>query len=171
MSEADIAKGLGQFVNAAKGDIITFDFNSTNHTVTQSSFQDPCKPLAGGFNTGFNQVNTLNRTNGITRNYVVQSTDPTWFYCAQPKGTHCQKGMVFGVNPGNKFPEFFSRATNTASTGLPLSTGGSVSATASGSNIIIGGGSKSTGSVAKPTATGSFKFPTLKARRAEAFAA
>jgi len=30
--------------------------------------------------------------------YTVQDTNPVWFYCQQTG--HCQKGMVFAINPG-----------------------------------------------------------------------
>ena len=38
--------------NAAIGDTVIFVFNPKNHSVTQSSFAEPCTPLAGGFNSG-----------------------------------------------------------------------------------------------------------------------
>ncbi|TVY25617.1 putative GPI-anchored cupredoxin [Lachnellula hyalina] len=107
---------------ASIGDIIRFDFNSTNHTVTQSTLQKPCEPLKDGFDTGFTHFNNQSRTGVLpTVDFVVSVSTPLWFYCAQPKGTHCQKGMVLGINPGTKFPEFLSAAT--ASTGFSKSTG------------------------------------------------
>jgi plastocyanin len=113
-------------LNAAIGDIIRFDFNSTNHTVTQSSFNAPCSPLAGGFNTNFNQVNKLNHTGVIFVDFEVTVDTPLWFYCAQTvKVSHCNKGMVLGVNPAGKFPAFLSMATATGTGMIPLSTGGS----------------------------------------------
>jgi hypothetical protein len=46
-------------IAAAVGDTVTFVFNPKNHTVTQSSFDAPCQPLADtthgqeiGFNSG-----------------------------------------------------------------------------------------------------------------------
>ncbi|TVY12494.1 putative GPI-anchored cupredoxin [Lachnellula arida] len=114
---------------ACIGDIIRFDFNSTNHTVTQSTLQMPCKPLKDGFDTGFTHFNDKNRTGVLPPvDFTVTVSTPLWFYCAQPKRTHCQKGMVLGINPGNKFPEFLGAATAsttaTASTGFPKSSGG-----------------------------------------------
>lgn len=41
-------------IKAAVGDMVVFTFMSQNHTVTQSSFDKPCDPLAGGMNSGFN---------------------------------------------------------------------------------------------------------------------
>jgi hypothetical protein len=125
------------------GDIIRFDFNSTNHTVTQSSFLEPCKPLAGGFNTGFNQFNPTGKTGIIFRDFKVEVSTPLWFYCAQ-KG-HCQKGMVLGVNPGTKFPAFLSMAEATATS----STVAAATATA--------------------TPTAAKKGPMVKARRGAAW--
>jgi hypothetical protein len=37
---------------AQPGDTVTFEFHQKNHTATQSTFSDPCKPMAGGFNSG-----------------------------------------------------------------------------------------------------------------------
>jgi hypothetical protein len=150
------------------GDIIRFDFNSTNHTVTQSSLLEPCKPLAGGFNTGFNQFNNQSKTGLIFRDYKVEVSTPLWFYCAQ--GAHCKKGMVLGVNPGTKFPEFLSRApaNATSSTVAPTGTGG-ISITgvpAPTGGIYITG-------VPAPSATpyGTYNRPAVKGRRGAAFAA
>lgn len=38
--------------NAKIGDNLIFNFFPKNHTVTQSSFDDPCSPLQYGFNSG-----------------------------------------------------------------------------------------------------------------------
>ena len=44
------------------GDMIQFNFMSQNHTVTQSSFAEPCVALAGGIDSMFmpNPNNTVN---------------------------------------------------------------------------------------------------------------
>jgi plastocyanin len=148
-------------VIAAIGDIIRFDFNATNHTVTQSSFLEPCKPLTGGFNTGFNQFNKEGKTGIIFRDYKVEVSTPLWFFCAQ--GVHCKKGMVLGVNPGTKFPDFLSRATATAtSSTVALTSVPSSSAVASGVAHPTGG--------AYVPATGTYNRPAIKARRGASFA-
>jgi len=111
-------------IYAAIGDIIHFDFNSTNHTVTESTLKEPCSPKEGGFNTGFNQFNPTNHTGVIFRDFKVEVSTPLWFYCAQTvKVSHCHNGMVLGVNPAGKFPEFISRATATATGGTTIGTG------------------------------------------------
>ncbi|KAG8899984.1 hypothetical protein FRC00_000335 [Tulasnella sp. 408] len=43
-------------VYAQPGDYVRFHFQFKNHTVTQSSFDDPCTPLHGGFTSGFKPV-------------------------------------------------------------------------------------------------------------------
>ena len=157
-------------VIAQIGDIIRFDFNSTNHTVTQSSFLEPCKPLADGFDTGFNQVNKQNHTGIIFRDFKVEVSTPLWFYCAQ--GAHCKKGMVLGVNPGTKFPEFLSRATATATAVAPTGTGGVVVT----SVPLSSGGASPTGNFhvgvpASAQPSGAYKYPVIRNRRGAAFAA
>lgn len=97
-------------IQADQGDIVEFSFfpkvsspthltNSTNqpqnHTVTQSSFADPCHPLStGGFFSSF--VPTAAGTAGSTFSITVNTTKPIWFYCGQ--GIHCQSGMVGAIN-------------------------------------------------------------------------
>jgi len=71
--------------------------NLQNHSVVQSSFQDPCHPLStGGFSSGF--VPTEVTPSGAIFDIVVNDTKPIWFYCAQTKKTHCQAGMVGSIN-------------------------------------------------------------------------
>ncbi|KAG9246937.1 Cupredoxin [Calycina marina] len=82
---------------APVGTKITFDFYPKNHTVTQSSFADPCHPLAaGGFFSDFNP--TKAGTEGNTFTITVEDTKPIWFYCSQTTGSHCQAGMVGAIN-------------------------------------------------------------------------
>jgi plastocyanin len=38
--------------NAVTGDVIVFQFQTSGHTATQSSFDAPCSPLASGFDSG-----------------------------------------------------------------------------------------------------------------------
>lgn len=41
--------------------------------------------------------------------FTVVDSNPIWVYCRQ--GNHCQQGMVFAINPGNKFAAFQAAAT------------------------------------------------------------
>ncbi|EIW60808.1 uncharacterized protein TRAVEDRAFT_165881 [Trametes versicolor FP-101664 SS1] len=96
-----------EFVNADPGDQIIFIFQQKNHTVTQSSLNAPCAPLQDGFDSGFVPV-----ADGVTdfplAQFEVKDTNPVWVYCRQTG--HCQQGMVFAVNPGDKFATFQSNA-------------------------------------------------------------
>ncbi|KAL2036500.1 hypothetical protein N7G274_010766 [Stereocaulon virgatum] len=42
-----------QVVTANIGDTLTFSYFPKNHSIVQSSFADPCHPLANGFSSGF----------------------------------------------------------------------------------------------------------------------
>ena len=86
-------------LQAAVGDTVIFTFRSQNHTVTQSAFETPCDPLAGGMDSGFQQNpnNTVNPPPQVAMQVTVGT--PLWFYCRQ--NNHCGKGMVFSINPTN----------------------------------------------------------------------
>lgn len=112
-------------ITAAVGTAIEFDFFPKNHTVTQSSFADPCHPLNtngvfNGFFSGF--VPTASSPSGSTFTIIVNDTTPIWFYCAQTTGNHCQSGMVGSINApttGNKTLAAFealAKVANTSST-------------------------------------------------------
>jgi plastocyanin len=54
--ETGMAPALSYFpeaITAAQGDIVKFVFMQKNHTVTQSTFEDPCKKMEGGMDSGF----------------------------------------------------------------------------------------------------------------------
>ncbi|KAH6897434.1 hypothetical protein B0T10DRAFT_186235 [Thelonectria olida] len=79
------------------GDTVIFEFLSQNHTVTQSSFDLPCDPLAGGMDSSFmaNPNNTVSPPPQIAMQVMVDT--PLWFYCRQ--ANHCGMGMTFSINP------------------------------------------------------------------------
>lgn len=99
-----------EFVIASVGDVIRFNFFAANHTVTQSSFDSPCMGIPDGFKTGV-QMNSENVGGLILKDFTVNDSKPLWFYCGVT--THCQQGMVFAINPLDKFPEFKTKATMT----------------------------------------------------------
>ncbi|KAH9955623.1 hypothetical protein BC827DRAFT_1236135 [Russula dissimulans] len=108
-------------VVAQVGDTVVFTFQQKNHTVSQSSFAQPCSPLPGGFDSGFNAV-ADNATTFPTAQFQVLDLNPVWVYCRQTG--HCQKGMVFAINPGDQFAAFLAAATGnaTTSTSAPAAT-------------------------------------------------
>jgi len=84
------------------GEMVQFQFAAGNHTVTQSTFDQPCQPIAmhsniTGFHSGFVPAAASAAQNQMSIFTVnVTSTNPIWIYCAQ--GRHCENGMVMVIN-------------------------------------------------------------------------
>ncbi|KIM20486.1 hypothetical protein M408DRAFT_30327 [Serendipita vermifera MAFF 305830] len=107
-------------VTAQVDDTIEFIFMGKNHTVTQSSFAEPCTrqldtrfDLAGA-DSGFMPV-AANATEIPTWTIKVNDASaPQWFFCNQAQ--HCNAGMVFAINApttGEKtFEAFLAKAAN-----------------------------------------------------------
>ena len=75
-----------------------------------------------------------------TAQFTVKDTNPVWFYCRQTG--HCQKGMVFAINPGEsgELVEFQDNAMKTPLTPPPPpSTSTSWSSSPQIHRIIVGG--------------------------------
>jgi len=141
-----------------------------NHTATQSTFANPCSPAAGGFDSGlyvsfpflsltlslipsFSIPVSDNNTSGPFQQaqFQVKDTNPVWVYCRQTG--HCQKGMVFAINPGDKFAAFQAAAmgnttANSSSTTSPAASSAAPTTTASSTapsstsqdhRVIVGG--------------------------------
>jgi len=89
-------------VTAAVGDTIAFQFQGKNHSVTQSTFANPCQiqtTPAQGIDSGFQPVDNTSATLPQWSFTVNNASTPLWFFCAQTNpAVHCQKGMVFSVN-------------------------------------------------------------------------
>ena len=99
-------------VNAKVGDVVEFDFLAKSHSLTQSEFLTPCT-YNGRFDTGLNQPNPMNISGLHVVPLTVSTEKPQWFYCKQQgPPNHCGKGMVFGLNPGNKMDQFIQNAIN-----------------------------------------------------------
>ncbi|KAI9818588.1 MAG: hypothetical protein M1832_004361 [Thelocarpon impressellum] len=103
-----------------KGSKVHFDFRARNHTLTESSFADPCKKLAGTpIDTNFQNVNIADVPGQNATDIVLDTEEnkPRWFYCKQGNGTpngHCGLGMVFAINTDEaKFNEFLGKAKAT----------------------------------------------------------
>ncbi|CAD6445298.1 8febf273-d1a5-4da0-98ce-867748ad0fa8 [Sclerotinia trifoliorum] len=93
-------------VSAAVGDVVVFNFEAKNHSLTQSGFATPCEKLAEGMDTGFvpNVDNAINPPPSMAMQ--VMTDTPQWFYCRQ--AGHCGLGMVFSINPtANKSQAMF----------------------------------------------------------------
>jgi len=129
-------------------DTVTFVFMPPfNHSVSQSTFSDPCTLANGGFNSGL-QLPGNEFTITITN-----ASAPIWVYCEQTAPLkHCGMGMVFAINPpstGNTFSNFQSAASalgsnEGAQTGSPALSG--IDAFASATPSPIPGSTGSSGS-------------------------
>lgn len=90
-------------IKANPGEMVQFQFVAGNHTVTQSTFDQPCTPISTimsnvtGFHSGY-QPAAASQQSGMIPTYTVMINDskPIWLYCAQ--GKHCQSGMVMVIN-------------------------------------------------------------------------
>jgi hypothetical protein len=161
--------GIFQFIppqipKAANGSVITFEFTGApgNHSITQSSFANPCTAMAGGFDSGWVLIPEAGLGPAPTFNLTItDDTKPIWFYCKQLlPAPHCIAGMVGAINApttGNTFAGFQKNAQSF--TGTPdQSQGPLVGVGASASAGIVGIPS---GATAFPiTATGAGGSPS-----------
>lgn len=95
---------IPNFVTAAVGDTIQFQFSMGAHTVTQSAEMAPCVPIAQqSLAQGAVPVHSghlpfaAGQTTVPTFDMKVTSKDPMFIYCAT--GPHCQLGQVMVINP------------------------------------------------------------------------
>ncbi|KAK0198456.1 hypothetical protein F5146DRAFT_1019692 [Armillaria mellea] len=130
-------------ISAQPGDQVVFHFNPKNHTVTQSSFADPCGPKEGGLDSGFMPVAANSTDSPPIWTMTVNDTQPIWVYCKQAAKTpasHCGQGMVFAVNCGlDGSPNSFTNFKNSA-----LAVGANLSAAASAATASSEGAASTT---------------------------
>lgn len=161
-------------VTAAVGDMVQFQFAPANHTVTQSTFDQPCQPISLNSNTtgifsGFMPV-SASATTTPTYTILVNSTTPMWLYCSQ--GKHCQSGMtmVINVNPTANstrtlanFQALAAKATANLAPGSAATNGTSSTASTSSTNTSSSSSSSTSSSTtASTTASGalsSYRVP------------
>ncbi|KAJ7806038.1 hypothetical protein B0H14DRAFT_3153069 [Mycena olivaceomarginata] len=129
-------------ITANVGDVVSFAFLTKNHSVTQSSFASPCKPLAGGVDSGFQSV-SANATNIPEFSIAINNTSkPLFFFSAQTVPTNeCQRGMVFSINQApnsaKSFAAFQAAAVASATATGAASATPSAAAKSSGSEIVV----------------------------------
>lgn len=90
-------------IRAQVGEAVQFQFFGGNHTVTQSTFDQPCQPInvnnrnVTGVHSGFVPA-AASMSMGMVATYTItiNNTNPLWLYCAQ--GRHCPNGMVMVIN-------------------------------------------------------------------------
>jgi len=114
----------------ANGDDVQFMFMAKNHTVTQSTFADPCKAMPGGVNSGF--MLAPNQTDNMPMWTITinDASAPLWFYCRQKTPVnHCAMGMVFSINPtAEKSQDAFVAAAKASNSTAPAAGAASGSA-------------------------------------------
>ncbi|KIW70065.1 hypothetical protein PV04_02375 [Phialophora macrospora] len=96
-------------VTAPVGSIVQFQYHPKNHTITESSFAEPCKPIAAnltsptrpGLRSGFVPVTGMEPFTPVF-NVLINDTKPIWIFCGQTN--HCQKGMAMVINQNDSSP-------------------------------------------------------------------
>jgi plastocyanin len=132
-------------LQAEAGHVVQFQFWPKNHSVVQSTFDQPCVPInnvnssIAGFFSGFMPIQA-DATTRPTYTIVVNDTKPIWYYCSQ--GEHCQAGMVGVINPPaqNKsrtiesFTALAAEAPDNVSPSLEQTSGGTDGTTPAGTS-------------------------------------
>ncbi|KAL6871747.1 hypothetical protein HDV57DRAFT_520455 [Trichoderma longibrachiatum] len=108
-------------VVAQPGDTVEIHFLAANHSIAQSDFAHPCTPLADGTGlfAGFNFATSEGQNPNVYQFTVIDSS-PLWFYCPQPKGAHCTKGMLLAVNQNFDSQNTLSKQREIAATVEPV---------------------------------------------------
>ncbi|KAG5774600.1 hypothetical protein H9Q72_000088 [Fusarium xylarioides] len=124
-------------ITAEPGTMVQFQFWAGNHTVTQSTFDDPCVPIGNvmsnvtGIYSGYQPVEA-SMSKGMIPTYTIMVKDkkPMWLFCSKAK--HCQGGMSMVINENtsanatrslNNYKSLCSSAT--VSEVVPVQGGGS----------------------------------------------
>ncbi|KAG6910293.1 hypothetical protein DXG01_011690 [Tephrocybe rancida] len=158
-------------LTAQAGDNVIFEFRAKNHSVTQSTFANPCTYMttpAPGVDSGFQAVKATAAPFPQWSITIQNASAPLWFFCAQtvpanPALSHCNSGMVFAINPtAEKSFESYQAAAKVATAGAapPAPAGGASSSIPAGGTFSTpAGGAFSSASVdpaaAAATASGS----------------
>ncbi|KAK7441834.1 hypothetical protein VKT23_016495 [Stygiomarasmius scandens] len=106
-------------ITAAENDVVQFVFSGNKHGVVQSSFDNPCVPLSGGFSSGIQgrgENPGADTPSPLWNLTITNVTGPIWFYCqASRPSSHCAQGMVGAINPASQamFQQFKQAAQAT----------------------------------------------------------
>ncbi|KDQ20387.1 hypothetical protein BOTBODRAFT_141985 [Botryobasidium botryosum FD-172 SS1] len=152
--------GLGfdpSSIRPVAGDTIVFEFHAGTHSVIQSTFDKPCTPLSGGFQSGDVTVpdgTSVDATGLPTKTFNVIDASSLWFYDGAPG--QCVLGGVLSVNPsvtGTQTAGAFvanakasgggsgTTPTTTTTTTPPSGSGSSPSGTGTGTGASASGAS------------------------------
>jgi len=80
---------------------VRFSFVGPAHSVTQTSFDNPCFLLPGGFSSGIHGVQNVSvAAPPFWDLRITNVSEPIWFYCPiTAPDLHCASGMVGVINP------------------------------------------------------------------------
>merc|ERR1719262_2023784 len=125
--------------------MVQFQFAPNNHTVTQSTFDAPCQPIAANSNvtgiySGFMPVSASSTTTP-TYTVMVKNTTPMWLYCSQ--GKHCQNGMTMVINENTAANSALAAKSTVNLPGTAVSGGSSNTPTSTGTETGSGTGTTS----------------------------
>jgi plastocyanin len=146
-------------IKADVGDFINFEFRGGNHTVTQSSFANPCAQQfntvtqQNGFTSPFMPFNAASGQIGVFTLEVTQTASPIWFFCARKP--HCKGGMYGAINApttaGRTFADFAAAvpASNEPGFGVTVP----FTPAAAGTTPSTSTGGSSTGNAVAPSGT------------------
>ncbi|KAF8063965.1 hypothetical protein FPV67DRAFT_195606 [Lyophyllum atratum] len=100
-------------LSAGINDTVNFIFFGPAHSVVQASFDNPCFPLPGGFNSGPVKRPNDSSPPPIWSLRITNDTGGIWFYCQLTVPLpHCAQGMVGAINPPSQaaFQQFSDNA-------------------------------------------------------------
>jgi plastocyanin len=150
-----------QQIQAAVGDFVNFEFRGGNHTVTQSSFANPCTQQfntvtqQNGFTSPFMPFNAASGQIGVFTLEVTQTTTPIWFFCARKP--HCKGGMYGAINPpttpGKTFADFAAAVPASNEPGFGVTAPFTPAGASGAPSASSGAGASSTGNAAVPSGT------------------
>nr|GAT44610.1 predicted protein [Mycena chlorophos] len=106
-------------ITAKNGSVVTFVFSGIpgNHSVTQSTFAEPCKSFEGGFDSGWVGIPANTSVLPTWNLTITDDSKPIWFFCKQSvPEPHCNLGMVgvINVKPGPNSLSAFAADAKTA---------------------------------------------------------
>lgn len=106
-------------------DTVIFVFSGAVHTVTQSTFENPCVALPGGFNSGGAGTNNTAIPPPTWTLQITNVSAPIWYFCqvTRPQ-SHCAAGMVGVINTPSisMFQQFQAAAKAVSGTPAPVFT-------------------------------------------------
>jgi len=144
-------------IEANVGDVISFYFFPTNHSVVKAEYGFPCVPynyVEPGTKDMFYSGNRLMQaTDAIQEwNLTVNSTEPVFFYCSALES--CNKGGMLGVINSNKTMTLdYQRALALSENTIQLSPGDPIPAEASSTIIHSTSAVPTSTSSSTPTST------------------